>query len=159
MMHNPTVSYLILVIVAAVLIYAALTDLKHYKIRNDVILILVLLFFAHAFVSDRWAGIAWNIGFAAFILVVLIYFYSRNLVGGGDVKLLSVALLWVGVDCALPFAVLLLMFASIHTLAARLGWAGTQRLADDDRQRIPFAPSIAAALIGTFMLGCLVPLG
>jgi prepilin peptidase CpaA len=159
MMHNPTVSYLILVIVAAVLIYAALTDLKHYKIRNDVILILVLLFFAHAFVSDRWAGIAWNIGFAAFILVVLLYFYSRNLVGGGDVKLLSVALLWVGVDCALPFAVLLLMFASIHTLAARLGWAGTQRLADDDRQRIPFAPSIAAALIGTFMLGCLAPLG
>jgi prepilin peptidase CpaA len=159
MMHNAAVSYLILVIAAAVLFYAALTDLKHYKIRNDVILILVLLFFAHAFVSNRWAGIAWNIGFAAFILVVLIYFYSRNLVGGGDVKLLSVALLWAGVDCALPFAVLLLMFASIHTLAARLGWAGTQRLADDDRQRIPFAPSIAAALIGTFMLGCLVPLG
>jgi len=159
MMHNAAVSYLILVIAAAVLFYAALTDLKHYKIRNDVILILVLLFFAHAFVSHRWAGIAWNIGFAAFILVVLIYFYSRNLVGGGDVKLLSVALLWAGVDCALPFAVLLLMFASIHTLAARLGWAGTQRLADDDRQRIPFAPSIAAALIGTFMLGCLAPLG
>ena len=159
MMHNPTVSYVILVIAAAVLFYAALTDLKHYKIRNDVVLVLVLLFFAHAFVSNRWAGILWNIGFAACILVVLIYFYSRNLVGGGDVKLLSVALLWVGVDCALPFAVLLLMFASIHALAARLGWAGTQRLADDDRQRIPFAPSIAAALIGTFMLGCLVPLG
>jgi prepilin peptidase CpaA len=157
MMHNAIVSYLILVIAAAVLFYAALTDLKHYKIRNDVILVLILLFFAHAFVSNRWTGIAWNIGFAAFIFAVLIYFYSRRLVGGGDVKLLSVALLWVGVDCALPFAVLLLIFASIHTLAANRGWAGTQRLDDDDRKRIPFAPSIAAALIGTFMLGCLVP--
>jgi prepilin peptidase CpaA len=158
MMHNTNVSYLILVMAAAVLFYAALTDLKYYKIRNDLVLLLILLFFAHAFVSNRWAGIAWNIGFAAFIFVVLIYFYSRNLVGGGDVKLLSVALLWVGVDCALPFAVFLLLFASIHTLAARVGWAGTQRLVDDDRKRIPFAPSIAAALIGTFMLGCLVPL-
>jgi prepilin peptidase CpaA len=157
MIHNANVSYLILVITAAVLFYAALTDLKHYKIRNDVVLVLVVLFFVHTFVSGRWASIPWNLGFAAFILVVLVYFYSQKLVGGGDVKLLTVALLWVGVDCALPFAILLLVFASIHTLAARLGWAGTQRLAEDDRKRIAFAPSIAAALISTFMLGCLAP--
>lgn len=156
-MHNTNVSYLILVITAAVLFYVAVTDLKHYKIRNDVVLVLVLLFFAHAFVSNRWAGILWNIGFAALILIALIYFYARNLVGGGDVKLLTVALLWVGVDCALPFAILLLIFASIHTVTAKLGWVGTQRLADDDRMRIPFAPSVAAALISTFMLGCLAP--
>ena len=155
MIHNANVSHLILVITAAVLFYAAFTDLKHYKIRNDVILVLVALFFAHVFVSNRWASVPWNIGFAAFIFAVLIFFYSRAMVGGGDVKLLTVALLWAGVDCALPFAILLLTFASIHTLAARLGWVGTQRSAEDDRKRIPFAPSIAAALIGTFMLGCL----
>jgi len=136
MIHNSAASYLILVITAAVLFYAAFTDLKHYKIRNDVILVLVVLF-------------------VALVLVILIVFYSRHLLGGGDVKLLTVALLWVGVDCALPFAVLLLIFASIHSLAAKFGWAGTQSLADDARKRIPFAPSVAAALIGTFVIGCL----
>jgi prepilin signal peptidase PulO-like enzyme (type II secretory pathway) len=62
-------------------------------------------------------------------------------------------------DCALPFALLLLLFAGIHTIAAKLGWANVQRAENDERKRIPFAPSIAAALIGVFMLGCLAPRG
>jgi Flp pilus assembly protein protease CpaA len=74
--------------------------------------------------------------------------------GGGDVKILTVALLWVGVDCALVFAILLFVFASLHALAARFGWTGSQ-LAGDNNQRIAFAPSVAAALISVFMLGCL----
>lgn len=154
-MQNVAASNLILVITAAVLFYAALTDLKRYTIRNEVVLVLALLFFVHAFVSGHWTSIAWNIGFSAVILVMLIYFYSHKLVGGGDVKLLTVALLWVGLDCALPFSVLLLISATTHTLAAKIGWADTQRLTGDDRRRIPFAPSIAAALIGIFLLGCL----
>jgi prepilin peptidase CpaA len=145
------------VITAAVLFYAALTDLKRYTIRNEVVLVLALLFFVHAFVSGRWTNIPWNIGFSAVILIALIYFYSQKLVGGGDVKLLTVALLWVGVDCALPFAVLLLISTTSHTLAAKIGWADTQRVPGDDRRRIPFAPSVAVALIGIFLLGCLQP--
>jgi prepilin peptidase CpaA len=156
-MQNVAASNLILVITAAVLFYAALTDLKHYTIRNEVVLVLALLFFVHAFVSGRWSSIPWNIGFAGVILIALIYFYSQTLVGGGDVKLLTVALLWVGLDCALPFAVLLLISATIHTLAAKIGWADTQRVPGDNRRRIPFAPSVAVALIGIFLLGCLQP--
>jgi prepilin peptidase CpaA len=77
--------------------------------------------------------------------------------GGGDVKLLTVAFLWVGIGCALPFAVLLLLFAGMHVIATKLGWAETRQADDDERKRIPFAPSVAAALIGVFMLGCLAP--
>jgi len=157
MIPNASLSLVILLIVAVVLFYLALTDFKHYKIRNDVILLLVVLFFVHALLSGRWANIPWNIGFSLFILAILIYLYSQNLLGGGDVKLLAVALLWVGLDCALPFALLLLIFTAIHALAARLGWVGSQQIGDDDRPRIAFAPSVAAALIGTFMLGCLHP--
>jgi Flp pilus assembly protein protease CpaA len=75
--------------------------------------------------------------------------------------LLSVAFLWTGLDCALPFAILLLLFAGIHAIAVKLGWARVQEVEqgtdNDGRKRIPFAPSIAAALIGVFMLGCLAP--
>jgi prepilin peptidase CpaA len=157
MIPNSSLATVISVLAAAVLFYTAWSDLRHFKIRNDVIVVLLLLYVAHTLVSGRWTSLPWNLGFAAIMLAALIYCYSQKLVGGGDVKLLTVALLWTGLDCALPFAVLLAVFAMIHTLAAKLGWAGTQHLKDDARKRIPFAPSIAAALIAVFALGCLQP--
>jgi prepilin peptidase CpaA len=142
---------------AAVLFYMARNDLRYYKIRNDLIVVLAALFFVHALVSGRWVSAHWNIVFALLMFIVMLFLYSRHLMGGGDVKLLSVAFLWIGIDCALPFAILLLLFSGIHIIAAELGWADTQRADNDERKRIPFAPSIAAALIGVFMLGCLAP--
>jgi len=147
----------VLVITAAILFYAALTDLKRYQIRNELIAVLAGLFFLHAFLSGRWPGIAWNVGLAFLIFAVILYFYSQNLLGGGDVKLLTVAFLWAGVDCALPFAILLSLFATVHVIAGKLGWVVLQRVSEDKPSRLAFAPSVAAALIGIFMLGCLAP--
>ena len=55
----------------------------------------------------------------------------------------------------LPFVILLLLFVSLHTVAAGFGWVGSQQIDDDRRQRIPFAPSVAAALVITILSGCL----
>ena len=84
------------------------------------------------------------------------YFYTQNWMGGGDVKILTVGFLWIGFGCALPFAVLLALFAAAHVAAAKLGWVEVQHV--DDRKRIPLAPSVAAALILCFILGCLQPM-
>jgi prepilin peptidase CpaA len=149
-------SQTVLIATAAVLFYVARNDLRHYKIPNELIIALAVLFFIHAVVSGRWVNAHWNIAFALLMFIVMCFFYSLRLMGGGDVKLLGIAFLWVGIGCALPFALLLLLCASIHAIAARLGWAQVQR-ADDGRNRIPFAPSVAIALIGVFMLGCLAP--
>jgi prepilin peptidase CpaA len=145
----------VLTITAAILFYAALSDLKHYQIRNELIAVLGALFVLHALLSGRWPGIPWNVGLALLMFAFMLYFYSQNLMGGGDVKLLTVAFLWVGIDCALPFAILLSLFATIHAIAGKLGWVEVRRGGEDKRSRIAFAPSVAAALIGTFMLGCL----
>jgi prepilin peptidase CpaA len=147
----------VLVMAAAILFYAAMTDLKHYQIRNEVIAVLGGLFVLHAVLSGRWPGLPWNAGLALVIFAVMLYFYSQNLMGGGDVKLLTVAFLWVGIDCALPFAILLSLFAAIHAGAGKLGWAEVRQAGEDKRSRIAFAPAVAAALIATFMLGCLAP--
>jgi prepilin peptidase CpaA len=149
-------SHTILVITAGVLFYVALTDLKEYKIRNEFILVLAGLFLLHAAVSGRWVEMHWNIGLALVMFVLMLFAYARNMMGGGDLKILTVAFLWVGFHCALPFAILLLIFATLHTLAARFGWVDAQRA--DGRTRIAFAPSVAGALIGSFMLGCLQPI-
>jgi Flp pilus assembly protein protease CpaA len=83
----------VLVVAAAVLFYAAFIDLRHYTIRNEVILVLGGLFVVHALVSGRSGDMHWNVAFAAIMLTVMIYFYSRHWMGGGDVKMLFVALL------------------------------------------------------------------
>jgi prepilin peptidase CpaA len=137
------------------LFYVALTDLRHYKIRNEVILVLAVLFFLHAFLSGRWTALHWNLGFAALLFLFMLYFYSKKLMGGGDVKLLTVALLWVGPFCVLPFALFLLLFVGIHILAVKLKLVEAQT--ENGQTRLAFAPSIAAALIGVFVVGCLQP--
>jgi prepilin peptidase CpaA len=74
--------------------------------------------------------------------------------GGGDVKILAVAFLWTGLSGALPFAILLALFGSAHSIAAKVGWTTSQVTARGSR-RIPFAPSVAGALIGTFIVRAL----
>jgi prepilin peptidase CpaA len=146
----------VLVITAAVLFYVAFADFKHYKIRNEVVLVLAGLFFLHALLSGRWTSLQWNIGFAVLMFVIMLYYYSMKLMGGGDLKLLTVAFLWVGPFSALAFAIFLLVFVGIHILAAKFKWVDVQVV--DNHKRIPFAPAIAAALIGVFMTGFLRPI-
>ena len=81
--------------------------------------------------------------------------HPDRFMGGGDVKILTVAFLWTGIDCASPFVLLLLLFVSLHAVAAKFEWVESQQDVSDSRRRIPFAPSIAAALIVTISLGCL----
>jgi prepilin peptidase CpaA len=153
MAFSAPLSHVVLVITAAVLFYMALTDFTQFKIRNELILVLAGLFVVHALLSGRWVSAHWNLAFAAVMFGVMLYFYAQNWMGGGDVKILTVGFLWIGLGCALPFAVLLAVFAAVHVAAAKLGWVEVQQVSD--RKRIPLAPSVAAALILCFILGCL----
>jgi prepilin peptidase CpaA len=145
----PISARILLVVTAAVLFYAAWTDLREYKIRNELIGVLAGLCVLHALLSGRWVAFHWNVLIAFVMFLIMLVFYARNAIGGGDVKLLTVAFLWVGFDCAPPFTVLLLAFAIINWVVVKFGW-----MVMLENRRIAFGPAIAAALIGTFMLGC-----
>jgi prepilin peptidase CpaA len=153
-MSNADLELVVFVVTALVLLYVAFIDLRRFQIRNELILALIGLWLVDIAITARWSSAYWNVGFAALMLIFMAYFYHRQWMGGGDVKLAAVAFLWTGVDCALVFALLLLGFAIIHTAAAKFGWLKV-RHADDGSIRIAFAPSMAAALIGVFVLGCL----
>jgi prepilin peptidase CpaA len=146
----------ILIITSATLLWVAATDFKQFKIRNELILVLVGLYILYAVISGSWTEAHWHIALAAFMLVVMLHFYGQNRMGGGDVKLLAVAFLWTGPQCALLFAILLLFFIGAHTLAAKFGWTRIQE--SEIGLRIPLAPSVVGALILTFATGCLRPL-
>jgi prepilin peptidase CpaA len=148
-------SHVVLVVTAGLLLYVAANDLREFKIRNELIAILAALFFIHAGLSGRWVALHWNVVFAAVMFAGMLWAYAKNLMGGGDLKLMTVGFLWSGLHCAVPFMVILTVFALLHTLVAKLGWARAQHV--NGRIRVPFAPSVAAGLIGIFMGGCLAP--
>lgn len=145
-------SHILLVLTAALLLYIAVTDFREFKIRNELVISLALLYFVHAAMSGRWVSMHWNIGLALLMFALMLYAYSQRLMGGGDLKLLTVAFLWVGPWCAPPFAIFLLIFAAAHTVAGKYAWVSVQEV--QGRQRIPFGPSIAGALILVFLVGC-----
>lgn len=147
-------SQLVLVVTAGVLFYVAFTDLKHYKIRNNVVIALACLFVLYAVLTEAWMTLIWNFVFSLVLFIIMLFFYIAGLMGGGDLKLLTVAFLWVGPFCAVPFAIFMLIFSLIHVGAAKLELVGTKERGDG-RKSIAFAPSIAAALIGVFMIGCM----
>jgi len=147
----PAWGYVVLVVTSALLLQAAWTDLREFKIRNELILALAGLFVLYAVLIGHWADLKWDVAFAALMFVVLLVFYSLGGMGGGDVKILAVAFLWTGLSGALPFAILLALFSGLHGIAAKFGWVKSQVTASG-RRRIPFAPSVAGALICTFML-------
>ena len=154
-MTTAAASQAVLLLTGGLLFYMALTDLKHFKIRNEFVLVLAALFFLHAFVSGRWVIIQWNFGFALLLSLIMFYFYLKNMMGGGDLKLLTVALLWVGPFCALPFALFLLLFVCIHIAAVKLKFIEARVVSGKDW--IAFAPSVAAALISVYIAGCVQP--
>jgi len=105
----------------------------------------------HALLAGHWADLKWDVAFAALMFAILLAFYSLGWMGGGDVKILAVAFLWTGLSFALPFALLLSVFSLLHGLAAKFRWVKSQPT-EGGRMRIPFAPSVAGALICTFIL-------
>src|ERR1041384_5556504 len=115
---SPNASFFVLAITSALLFYIALTDLREFKIRNEVILVLAGLFFVHALLSGRWTDLHWNIGFAAVALAIMLFWYGQGLMGGGDLKLMTVALLWSGLRCAVPLLIIIVIVALIHAFVA-----------------------------------------
>lgn len=153
LLHGQQYKFYIEVAVVAVLLYVGFTDFRTFKIQNNVLLLLLVLYVPFALVDRSRFEILSNVILAVVMFGVLLWFYALKAIGGGDVKLIPVVCLWVGLQCALPFSVLLILLIGLHVGAAWMGWAKTKPMAG--RFAIPYAPSVAGALIGVIMLGCL----
>ena len=152
-LHHQQYKFYIEIAVVAVLFYVGYTDFRTFKIRNNVLLLLLVLYVLLALVDRSLFEVMWNVILAVVMFVVLLWFYTQRAIGGGDVKLLTVACLWVGIHCALLFSILLILFIGLHVGAAWMGWAETKPMGG--RFAIPYAPAVAGALIGVILLGCL----
>lgn len=151
--HGELFMFYVEIAALAVLFYVGYTDLRTFKIRNETVLLLFVLYVFLALISRSWLDVLFNVGFAAVMFAVLLWFYANKLIGGGDVKFMTIVCLWIGGHCALLFSAFLLFFIGVHLGAARMGWAQSRSLSG--RQAIPYAPSVAGALGAVIVLGCL----
>ena len=141
---------------------AAVEDLRRLVIPNALILSLCVLWPVHLAVAPMLTlatgGLAAGCAAAVFVAGALLF--SRGLIGGGDVKLLTAATLWAGPAATPAFVVWtallggLLSLALLTPLGAQIAIArpvvpGSPSAAANETQRVavPYGVAIAAAAI------------
>jgi prepilin peptidase CpaA len=138
------VTTLFIAIWVAMLLAAAISDLRAYRIPNALPAILMLLF-GVAQIMDSSATVPWsNLAHFGISLIVGMFLFSRGWIGGGDAKLYAATALWFAWDGA----VTLLFFTTIAGavlaaafIAARL--LGLRKNIPKKDRYIPYGVAIA----------------
>jgi prepilin peptidase CpaA len=89
------------------LVYAAVSDARAFRIPNAVSLALTGLFFVRLFFVAPQAGLLAHLLTAGAAFVILFGLYLMGGFGAGDTKLITAILLWAGPVAGLQFAVVL----------------------------------------------------
>jgi len=145
---------------AALMLIAAFEDLRRLIIPNALSLSLCVLWPCYLAATPNLYGALGALGCAVFVFFAGALCFSRGYLGGGDVKLLSVATLWAGPSGMLELLVLtgvlggiLALFllipqgAHIATLArAKLGPASEPERSDSSTP-VPYGMAIAGAAL------------
>lgn len=89
---------------AALLIYAACSDVASLTIPNWVSIALTAIFIPAALAAGMGLGtLAIHLAFGFGVLVVGFFLFQANVFGGGDAKLLAAAAVWTGSAGFVPF--------------------------------------------------------
>jgi len=145
----------------AALLIAALNDLYEFKIPNWVSILMIVSFFVAGLVMRAPVNVMFEATMIAFgALVIGFILFARNIIGGGDAKLLASTVLWIGlpglasflVNVALSGAVLaifLLVFRKAPAMPfyAQAPWL--LRLHQEPKD-IPYAVAICAGGLLSF---------
>ncbi len=153
-MSFPTI--LALLFYPAVMVHAGIGDLRTMRIPNRVVLLLLAGYLvAIPLVGLTLPDVAWSFAAAAVVFALGLVGFSFGWMGGGDVKLLAVATLWLGAGNVAPLVfytsvfgailtILLLIFRALSLPVALQQHDWVSRLHQRD-EGVPYGVAIAAA--------------
>jgi prepilin peptidase CpaA len=142
----------------ALMVFTAATDLLTMTIPNRVPIILAASFLLLAWTGGMPAAeMASHVAAAALVLVVTFFFFTRGWIGGGDAKLAAATALWFGFDYLASYllatclfggalTLLLLQFRLVPLPAVLAGQAWAERL-HQNGGNIPYGIALAAAAL------------
>jgi prepilin peptidase CpaA len=126
---------------AALLLWAAIADLRTMEIPNRISLLLLGLYPIAAFVCGiGWQDILLHVGVALAAFVICWGMFMLRVFGGGDAKVIAAATVWTGLSPALPHFLLWTCIAG----------GGLAALALVARKRFKPAPALPG-FVNTFL--------
>ena len=142
-MFNAAFTDLLLLALAAILVVAAIVDVRTFTISNRLNLTVALLapvYWASVALSP-WPGIAVQVAAAATVFVLFAAAFYAGMMGGGDVKLAAALALWFSPFTTLRFLVLTSLAGGVLTLVVVALHRARKR---EGRPEVPYGVAIAA---------------
>lgn len=142
---------MLLVISAAasvVFLVASYHDIRHRSIPNWLPLAVALAALLKWLAIGQLAPALWAAAAAAIVLAISAIMFSQGWVGGGDVKLMTAAVLLLGAPAALQFLLLMAVIGGVIAVLLLL----FSRFRDRRKPTIPYGVAIAAAAIAMMAL-------
>ena len=141
-MFNGTFTEILLGLLAAILVVAAVIDVRTFTISNKLNLTVALLapLFWWSAAIPLWPNIALQVGIAGGVFLLLAAAFYVGVMGGGDVKLAAALALWFSPASTIKFLVLMSIAGGVLTLLVVGLHRARQR---PGRPEIPYGVAIA----------------
>jgi prepilin peptidase CpaA len=152
----------ILLILFSLIVYAAVSDFRHFTIPNFICIIIILLYPLMVLVAP--VQINWQGGLltASSVLVIGFVLFSLNLFGAGDIKLIAALSLWAGPALLVEFlfvtvmagGILVILIVSREGFRQALegtGFSRGVRFAITSKTQVPYGVAVALGGISILM--------
>ena len=141
-MFNGTFTELLVIGLAALLVVAAVIDVRTFTISNRLTLAVALLapLYWLSIGLAIWPGIAIQLAAATVVFVLMAGAFYAGMMGGGDVKLAAALALWFPPAATIQFIVWMSIAGGVLTLGL-MAWHRAKRR--EGRPEIPYGVAIA----------------
>ena len=141
-MFNGVFTQILLVALGAILVVAAVIDVRTFTISNRLNLTVALMapLYWLSIALPVWPGIGIQLAAGAGVFVPLAAAFYAGVVGGGDVKLAAALALWFSPGSTIKFLVLTSLAGGVLTLGV-LAWHRARRR--EGKPEVPYGVAIA----------------
>ncbi|MEM7665945.1 MAG: prepilin peptidase [Pseudomonadota bacterium] len=141
-MSTEYLHYGLLIALAIALVFAAFTDIRRRQIDNwlNIAVALGAPVFWWTSGLDLWPDVAMQLGVALLAFGVLCGLFALNMMGGGDVKLLTALALWIEPLAFLQLIIIMALAGGLLTIVMG-GWHFLMN--QKERLAIPYGVAIA----------------
>lgn len=141
-MFNGAFTELLLMGLAALLVVAAVIDVRTFTISNRLNLAVALLapLYWLSIELPLWPSVAIQLAGGITVFILLAAAFYAGMMGGGDVKLAAALALWLSPSAIIKFLVLMSLAGGVLTLAVVVWHKAKHR---EGRPEIPYGVAIA----------------
>ena len=141
-MFNGALTDILLIALAAILVFAAVVDVRTFTISNRLNLTVALLAPAYwaSVALSPWPDMAAQVAGATIVFALLAGAFYAGMMGGGDVKLAAALALWFSPVSTIRFLVLTSIAGGVLTLVVLALHRARKR---EGRPEIPYGVAIA----------------